>query len=207
MRAKICGIRTVEALEAAAGADWIGLVFFPRSPRAVSPAEAAALLRGRTTPRRVGLFVSPDDDEVVATLREVELDVLQLYASEARVERLRALTGLEVWRAVGVGEAADLPERSAADGLVVESRPPPDSDRPGGNARAMNWDLTRGWAAPVPWMLAGGLDPGNVGEAIARSGAQAVDVSSGVERGRGVKDAALIRDFLASVRAASPPPR
>jgi phosphoribosylanthranilate isomerase len=203
IRVKICGIRTVDALEAAAQADWIGLVFFARSPRHVTPVEAAALLHGRRTPRRVGLFVAPEDAEVVETLRLVELDVLQVYATETRVKQLRALTGLEVWQAVGVGNRNDLPERSVADALVVESRPLPGSNRPGGNAHAMDWDLTRGWAAPVPWMLAGGLAPDNVGEAIARSGTRAVDVSSGVESRLGVKDPALVRDFLSSVRTAS----
>ena len=200
---KICGIRTVDALEAALPADWIGLVFFAKSPRHITPVDAAALLQGRRTPRRVGLFVAPDDAEVTQTLRRVQLDVLQVYASEARVEQLRSLTGLEVWQAVGVGSRSDLPKRSAADRLVVESRPPLGSNRPGGNAHAMDWDLTQGWAAPVPWMLAGGLGPDNVGEAIARSGTRAVDVSSGVERRPGVKDPALIRDFLASARNAA----
>lgn len=200
---KICGIRTVDALEAASHADWIGLVFFAGSPRCVTPTEAAALLHGRRTPRKVGLFVSPEDAEVMETLRLVELDVLQVYASETRLEQLRTLTGLEVWRSVGVSSRADLPDRSAADALVVESRPLAGSTRPGGNAHAMDWDLTRGWAAPVPWMLAGGLTPGNVGEAIARSGTRAVDVSSGVESRLGVKDPALIRDFVDAVRAVS----
>ncbi len=198
MRVKICGVRTVAALEAAAAADWVGLVFFARSPRCVTAGEAAALLEGRATPRRVGLFVAPRDEEVLDVLRQVRLDVLQVYASEARVAALRALTGLEVWRAVGVAAQGDLPATTGADALVVESRPPEGSDRPGGNAHAMDWGLTRAWAAPAPWLLAGGLRPGNVADAVARSGASAVDVSSGVESAPGLKDAALIRDFIAA---------
>lgn len=200
MRVKICGVRTVAALEAAAAADWVGFVFFARSPRCVTAGEAAALLDGRETPRRVGLFVAPRDEEVLDVLRQVRLDVLQVHASEARVAELRALSGLEVWRAVGVAERADLPAASVADALLVESRPPPGADRPGGNALAMDWDLARGWPAPVPWLLAGGLHVGNVAEAVARSGAQAVDVSSGVESSLGVKDAAMIREFIDAAR-------
>ena len=200
MRVKICGVRTVAALEAAAAADWVGLVFFARSPRHITAVEAAALLAERVTPRRVGLFVAPQDEEVLGVLRQVRLDVLQVHASEARVVELQALTGLEVWRAVGVAARDDLPLASGADALVVESRPPAGADRPGGNARAMDWALTRGWLAPAPWLLAGGLTPGNVAEAVARSGAMAVDVSSGVESAPGVKDPALIHRFINAAR-------
>ncbi|MGI4976697.1 MAG: phosphoribosylanthranilate isomerase [Janthinobacterium lividum] len=202
MRVKICGVRTAEALEAAAGADWVGFVFFARSPRCVTGEEAAALLEGRPAPRRVGLFVEPGDEEVRAVLAGVRLDVLQVYASEARVAALRALSGLEVWRAVGVAGVGDLPAESGADGLVVESRAPAGAGRPGGNGVAVDWGLLRGWAAPVPWMLAGGLDAGNVAEAVAQSGAVAVDVSSGVERAPGVKDAGMIRAFIEAARGA-----
>ncbi len=198
MRVKICGVRTVEALEAAAGADWVGFVFFARSPRCVTGEEVAALVAGRETPRRVGLFVDPADAEVMGVLARVELDVLQVHASEERVAALRALSGLEVWRAVGVVERGDLPGSSGADGLLVESRAPAGAGRPGGNGVAMDWGLLAGWAAPVPWLLAGGLHAGNVSEAVARSGAEAVDVSSGVESAPGVKDAGMIRAFIAA---------
>ena len=200
IRVKICGLRTPEALDASAAADWIGLNFFARSPRHVTPAEAAALLHGRHMPRVVGLFVDPTDAEVLDTLAQVRLDVLQLYAAEPRVAALRALTGLETWRAAGIASRADLPATTEADALVIESRPPPGADRPGGNGCALDWSLTGSWAAPGPWLLAGGLTPANVGDALARSGAAAVDVSSGVESSRGVKDAALIRDFLEAAR-------
>ncbi len=202
MRVKICGVRTVEALEAAAGADWVGFVFFARSPRCVTGAEVAALVDGRAAPCRVGLFVEPGDAEVLEVLGQVRLDVLQVHASEARVAALRALSGLEVWRAVGVASRADLPGASGADALLVESRAPAGAGRPGGNGMAMDWSLPRGWVAPVPWLLAGGLTAGNVGEAVARSGAVAVDVSSGVESAPGVKDAGMIRAFIGAARRA-----
>lgn len=202
MRVKICGVRTAEALEASAGADWVGFVFFARSPRCVTGGEVAALLEGRAAPRRVGLFVEPRDEEVRAVLGRVGLDVLQVYASEARVAELRALSGLEVWRAVGVAGVGDLPAESGADGLVVESRAPAGAGRPGGNGVAVDWGVLAGWAAPVPWLLAGGLDAGNVGDAVARSGARAVDVSSGVESAPGVKDAGMIRAFIDAARGA-----
>ncbi len=202
MRVKICGVRTAGALEAAAGADWVGFVFFARSPRCVSGAEVAALLEGRAAPRRVGLFVEPGDEEVRAVLSRVRLDVLQVHASEERVSALRALSGLEVWRAVGVAAREELPASSGADALLVESKAPAGAGRPGGNGVAMDWGLLRGWAAPRPWLLAGGLDAGNVARAVAESGAVAVDVSSGVESAPGVKDAAMIRQFIEAARVA-----
>lgn len=202
MRVKICGVRTAEALEAAAGADWVGFVFFARSPRCVSGPEVAALLEGRAAPRRVGLFVEPGDEEVRAVLARVRLDVLQVHASEERVSALRALSGLEVWRAVGVAGREELPASSGADALLVESKAPAGAGRPGGNGVAMDWGLLRGWAAPRPWLLAGGLDAGNVARAVAESGAVAVDVSSGVESAPGVKDAAMIRQFIEAARVA-----
>ena len=202
MRVKICGVRTAAALDASAAADWVGFVFFARSPRCVTAEAAAALLDGRETPRRVGLFVAPEDAEVREVLARVRLDVLQVHASEARVAELRALSGLEVWRAMGVAARDDLPRESVADALLVESRAPAGAERPGGNGLAMDWGLLQGWVPPVPWLLAGGLNAGNVGEAVARSGAVAVDVSSGVESAPGVKDAAMIREFIGAARRA-----
>lgn len=205
VRIKICGINDAAALDAAveAGADWIGLVFFPPSPRYVTPAQAAALVaRYPDGPPRVGLFVDPTAEQVAAVLEAVKLDVLQLYGA-ADVAGLRARFGRTVWRAVGIGSAGDLPTHSGgADALVLESKPPPDATRPGGNAARFNWSVLRGWQAPAPWILAGGLTPDNVAGAIRSTGATAVDVSSGVESSRGVKDPALIRAFIANARGA-----
>jgi phosphoribosylanthranilate isomerase len=116
---------------------------------------------------------------------------------------LRARFGVPVWRAVGVAGQGDLPAGAdGADGFVVEPKPPRGATRPGGNAVALDWSMLAGWRAPAPWLLAGGLSPDNVAEAIAASGAAAVDVSSGVESRPGVKDAALIRAFVAAARGA-----
>jgi phosphoribosylanthranilate isomerase len=214
IRVKICGVNTPAAAEAAhdAGADWIGFAFFPPSPRAVTPEQAARLsLRvpppDAGGPGRVGLFVDPTDQEIIEALRAVPLDALQLYSDALRTAELRARFGIAVWRAVGISERADAPDALAgADALVLEARAPADAARPGGNARSFDWSLLAGWRAPGPWILAGGLDPANVAEAVRVSAAAAVDVSSGVERAPGVKDRALIRAFVAAARAAASPP-
>jgi phosphoribosylanthranilate isomerase len=203
-RVKICGINDPAAFDAAvaADADWIGFNFFPPSPRYVTPTAARALsARSPGGPRRVGLFVDPSWEKIAETLDAVRLDVLQLYGA-ADFSTLRARFGLPVWRPVGVTAAADLPLASGgADMLLMEAKPPPDATRPGGNATRFDWSLLRGWAAPAPWILAGGLTAENVAAAIAATGAGAVDVSSGVERARGAKDAALIRGFITAARA------
>ena len=205
-KVKICGINDPPAFDTAVacGADWIGFVFFPPSPRYVAPALAAALsARSPGGPRRVGLFVKPSVEAIAATLGTVRLDILQLYGADAELPALRERFGLSVWRAVGVGTAADLPgDAAGADMLVLEARSPPDATRPGGNAVSFDWSLLLGWRAPVPWILAGGLTADNVAQAIRATGAEAVDVSSGVETSPGVKDPALIRRFIANARAA-----
>jgi phosphoribosylanthranilate isomerase len=196
------------AIDAAieAGADWVGFVFFPPSPRFVTPAQAAALsARHPRGAGGVGRFVEPEPEAIEATLAAVKLDALQLYTSASRAAALRARFGVPVWRAIGVSGAADLPRAAeGADALLLEAKPPSDATRPGGNARRFDWSALRGWTAPVPWMLAGGLDPDNVAEAIAATGAPAVDVSSGVESAPGRKDPALIRRFVRNARAATP---
>jgi phosphoribosylanthranilate isomerase len=203
VRVKICGITTPDGFDAAidAGADWLGFVFFPPSPRFVTPAAAAALSARRPGgPPRVGLFVDPTAETIASVLATMPLDILQLYgAVDAPV--LRSRFGLTVWRAVGIATAADLPHDSGgADALVLEAKPPAHATRPGGNAAAFDWSLLRGWASPAPWILAGGLTPDNVAPAIRATGATAVDVSSGVEGIRGVKDPVLIRTFIANAR-------
>jgi phosphoribosylanthranilate isomerase len=212
MRVKICGVNDRESFRIAvdAGADLVGFVFFPSSPRAVSPAQAAelsALVAGG--PERVGLFVDADDTAIEAVLGVLPLDVLQLHGAETpeRVADLRARFGRKVMKAVGVATRAEAEDAVAryggvADMLMFDAKPPPGATRPGGNAVAIDWSLLHGLAVPVPWLLAGGLTPGNVARAIAESGAPGVDVSSGVERARGVKDAALIRAFIAAARGA-----
>jgi len=208
VRVKICGINGPVAFDAAiaAGADWLGFNFFPPSPRYVTPQEAATL-SARTTVQtpRVGLFVDPTAELVACTLKVIHLDVLQVYGS-ADVQALRRSFGVPVWRSVGVASRNDLPDsREEADRLVLEAMAPAGATRPGGNAARFDWSLLRDWRAPVPWILAGGLTASNVGDAICTTGADAVDVSSGVERARGVKDPDLIRAFIRNARAPQTP--
>jgi phosphoribosylanthranilate isomerase len=147
------------------------------------------------------LFVNPTEAMIAEALAEVALDILQLYATPTIARDLGVRFDRPVWRAVGVSSAADLPQAlDGADALLIEAKPPPDATRPGGNAVRFDWTLTHDWKAPGPWLLAGGLDPDNVAEAIRLSGASAVDVSSGVERAKGVKDSALIRAFIQAAR-------
>lgn len=205
MRIKICGIRDAAALDAAAeaGADWVGFVFFPPSPRWVTPTQARDLAhRIPSEIGPVGLFVEPTDADIEAVLREVRLDALQVYAAAPRIAELHARFGLPIWRALGVDTASDLPiEAGGAAQLVLEARPPKGATRPGGNAVPFDWSLLRDWKAPAPWVLAGGLTVATVARAIRDTGASAVDVSSGVESAPGVKDPALIRAFIAAARA------
>jgi phosphoribosylanthranilate isomerase len=209
VRVKICGLNSEAAIDAAVegGADWIGLNFFPPSPRYVTPARARELAaRHKDGPPAVGLFVNPTAAEIEAVLAEVGLDILQIYGAERELPELRARFGRPIWRPVGVVAVADLPvSMNGADALLVEAKPPPDATRPGGNAVRFDWTMTKGWRAPGPWLLAGGLDPDNVSEAIRLSGAEAVDVSSGVEREKGVKDQGLIRAFIREARGGGNP--
>jgi len=203
---KICGVNSADAIDAAAeaGADWVGFVFLPRSPRAITPAEAAAL-SARVTggPQRVGLFVEPSDEDIAAALAGLPLDVLQVYASEARVAGIAARFALPVWRAIGVTAPLDLPgSAGAATALLIEPNAAPGASRPGGNGTSMDWRMLGGWQPGFDWLLAGGLTPSNVAQAVAESGAPAVDVSSGVETAPGMKSRALILAFVAAARGA-----
>ncbi len=198
-RVKICGIKSQAALDAASMADWVGFNFYPPSPRFVTPTQAAGLTG---SPLRVGLFVSPTDDDIEAAIGVAGLDILQIYADPHRVSDIRARFGVPVWRAVGVAAARDLPTPGEpVDGYVIEAKAPADATLPAGNGMSFDWSLLDGWTSPLPWLLAGGLDPANVRDAIAGSHAPAVDVSTGVERQRGVKDPDLIRAFIAEARA------
>jgi phosphoribosylanthranilate isomerase len=206
VRVKVCGINDAAAFDiaVAAGADWVGFVFFPPSPRAVTPATAASLsARHAGGPPRVGLFVDPADDLIADTLDSVKLDVRQVYGRDIDAARLRDRFGLPVWRPVGLATPADLPATPlGADALLLEAKPPADATRPGGNGVSFDWAMLGGWIAPAPWLLAGGLTIANVEEAIRLTGAQAVDVSSGVERQKGRKDPALIRTFIERAKRA-----
>ena len=206
-RVKICGINSEAAFDAAvaAGADWLGFVFFPPSPRAISAERAAGLsARAPGGPLRVGLFVRPNPAEIAAVLAALPLDILQIHGPAEQARAVRARFGKPVWRAVGIASAADLPAAAdGADALLLDASPPRGATRPGGNARPFDWTLLRGWRPPAPWLLAGGLTPETVAAAIAATGASAVDVSSGVERRPGEKDPALIRAFIAAAHGES----
>ncbi|MEL7213716.1 MAG: phosphoribosylanthranilate isomerase [Pseudomonadota bacterium] len=206
---KICGLSEPEHVQAAAaaGADYVGFVFFPKSPRNVSFAQAKVL--AASVPdgiRKVALVVNADDAFLDQLVAEVPLNMLQLHGSETpeRVAEVKARYGLPVMKAVGVGEASDLAAldryAAVADQLLVDAKPPKGADLPGGNGLAFDWRLIadRDWS--VPWMLAGGLTPDNVAEAVRLTGAKQVDVSSGVENGPGAKDETLIADFVKAAR-------
>jgi phosphoribosylanthranilate isomerase len=206
---KICGIRDAAALAAAAeaGADYVGFVFFPPSPRYLTPEQAGALSATYPGgPKRVGLFVDATDDAIAAVLAAAPLDILQLQGAETpdRAAAIRARFGLPVMKALGIGAPEDFMAVDAfapvVDRFLFDAKPPPGAALPGGNAAPFEWRLLAGRAIPKPWLLAGGLTAGNVAEAIRTAGAPGVDVSSGVERARGVKDAALIRGFIAAAR-------
>lgn len=206
--AKICGLSTPETLDAAlaGGASHVGLVFFAKSPRNVSPAKAGQLAaRAGDRAKIVGLFVDPEPEAVDRVRAAVRLDVIQLHGHEPPqfVAHLRSTTGLEIWKAVAVRCAADLAAagdyHGAADRILYDAKPPEGAVLPGGNGLRFDWTLLDGFRHPLPWALSGGLDPDNVGDAIARTGATLVDVSSGVESAPGVKDVDKIAAFLKAV--------
>lgn len=211
VRVKICGLRSAVQVAAAvdAGAAYLGFVFFARSPRAVTPQIAArAVAAAPAGVARVALLVDADDATISAILDAAPMDMLQLHGQEtaARIAEIRARFGLPVMKAVGVATHADLAalERygAVADQLLVDAKPPPGAERPGGNALAFDWNLIAGRRWPVPWMLAGGLSVANVARAVTLTGARQVDVSSGVERAPGDKDPALMAAFVAAARGA-----
>lgn len=209
---KICGLVDQEGVDAAieGGANYLGLNFFEGSPRHVAPNVAATLLEDCPEEiLRVGLFVDPTDELLDYVTRHVRLDYLQLHGKETpeRVDEVRLGYGLPVMKVIGVANADDVALASAyenhADKLLFDAKPPPVADRPGGNATAFQWDLMKTYRGSLPWMLAGGLTASNLAQAIAQSGAPAVDVASGVESAPGQKDPALVRAFLSAAKEAT----
>lgn len=209
---KICGINDLGAMQAAldAGADFVGLVFFPPSPRAVSLPDAAKLVslaRGRA--QVVALTVDGDDSLFEGIAKEVNPDIFQLHGRES-IERLSALKqryGKPLMKALPIASEKDLEavERYSAvsDWILFDAQPPKDATRPGGHGKSFDWNLLAAMKRARPIMLSGGLDPANVSAAIATVQPDAVDVSSGVESAPGMKDPAKIRQFVAHARAAS----
>lgn len=212
---KICGLTRPEDLcaVAEAGARYAGLVFFAKSPRNLSLESARALaLAAPAGLAKVALTVDADDSFLDALLAEVPLDMLQLHGHEspARVAEIKARTGLPVMKAVGIAAEEDLAAidtySTVADQLLIDAKPPKDAALPGGNGLAFDWRLLQGrkyWTRP--WMLAGGLTPETVAEAMRLTGARQVDVSSGVEDAPGLKSAAKIAAFCAAAAAPAVP--
>lgn len=211
VRVKICGITGEESMDAAieGGAAYVGLMFYPPSPRFLS-LDAAAKLAARVPDgvTRVGVFVDPIDAVLGETLAGVPLDALQLHGAETpeRVAEIRQRFSRPIIKAVKIAGPEDLAQARAQEGvadiLLFDAKPPADlrDALPGGNALAFDWRIIAGQTWARPWMLSGGLDADNLAEAVAISGAKMVDVSSGVERAPGVKDTGLIRAFLDRAR-------
>ena len=208
---KICGLKTPEALDAAldAGADFVGFVFFPPSPRNLVFDHAGDLgqrVKGRA--RKVALTVDADDSIFTRIVETLRPDMLQLHGHEtpARVSDLKARYRLPVMKALPVETASDLAAVGSytpvADWLLFDARPPREATRPGGLGKSFDWTLLKDLDPGIPFMLSGGLDAGNVAEALAVTRAPAVDVSSGVERAPGEKDSAKIRAFIRAAREA-----
>jgi phosphoribosylanthranilate isomerase len=208
---KICGLQTPEALDVAleSGADLVGFVFFAPSPRNLDDAAARALgarVKGRAG--KVALSVDADDAALGAIVEALKPDMLQLHGVETpeRVTALRARFGLPVMKAIPVAERKDLARielyKKIADRLIFDARAPREATRPGGLGTPFDWTLLKGVDPGIPYMLSGGLDAGNVAEALRITRAPGVDVSSGVERAPGEKDADKIRAFIRAARAA-----
>ena len=216
---KICGIQSRDALEAAlgAGADYIGLVFFEKSPRNLELQAAAELAdvvreRGPHSPAIVALLVDPGNGQVDDVVERVKPDVIQLHGQETvgRVKEIRARSHVKLWKAVGVATRDDVlaakeyRRQEAADQILFDAKPPTDSKSlPGGNGLTFDWRILAGESQCNDFILAGGLTPDNVADAIRLLSPSVVDVSSGVERQVGEKDAALIRDFIEAARSAN----
>jgi phosphoribosylanthranilate isomerase len=209
---KICGLNSPDTLEVAleAGADLVGFVFFPPSPRHLDGATARALgrqVKGRG--RKVALTVDPDDVLLATVIEVLQPDMLQLHGSEPpeRVAAVKARFGLPVMKAIHVETSSDLltvpAYANVADHLLFDARPPRDATRPGGLGNPFDWNLLQSMDVGVPFLLSGGLDAGNVTAALEITRASGVDVSSGVERAPGEKDPDKIRAFIRSVRQAS----
>ncbi len=206
---KICGLATLDDVRACAdaGANYMGLVFFEKSPRNISIDAARDLaLAAPLGLAKVALVVNPSDAELDAITETVPLDMLQLHGKETpeRVSEVKARYGLPVMKAVGIADSDDLPKLESyfgvADQILVDAKPPKGGELPGGNGLSFDWRLIAGRRWPCPWMLAGGLTDENVSEAVRMTGAQQVDVSSGVEDAPGQKSAELIQNFVRASR-------
>lgn len=208
---KICGLKTPEAVDhaVALGATHVGFIFFQKSPRHIEPADAGRLadrVRGRAKIVSVSVDADNDDlDEIMALIRP---DILQLHGRESpdRVLTVKAVTGLPVWKALSISEAGDLARVEDYEGIasrfLFDAKPPRNSELPGGNGVSFDWRLLAGLDGNVDYMLSGGLNKDNIGEALRIARPTGIDASSGVESGPGVKDLTMMDEFFAAVRAA-----
>lgn len=206
---KICGIKTPNILSvaASAGARFAGLVFVQLSPRYIHPEAARLLCRASPTGlKNVGLFVNPDDENLLRICEQVPIDMIQLHGTEspARVQEIKSRTGLPIIKSFSISNTDDLNSVTSyipiIDWILFDAKAPQDSNIAGGNGVSFDWTILRDKKFDKPWMLSGGLTPENVSEALSILSPDAVDVSSGVEITRGVKDVQKIKDFCAAVK-------
>lgn len=213
---KICGLKTSEAVEKAVarGASHIGFIFFEKSPRNIEPDIAGKLadaVRGRA--KIVAVTVNADNDDLDEIIALLKPDILQLHGTETpeRVLNVKAIYGLPVMKALSIREADDLirvePYIGIADRFVFDAKPPKGSDLPGGNGVSFDWSLLAGLDADIDYMLSGGLNKDNVAEALSRTGARGIDLSSGVESAPGVKDLGLIDALFDAIETAGNKPQ
>jgi len=212
---KICGLKDPENLQAAidAGARYVGFVFYEPSPRNVTFDIAWNLARAVPTGvRSIGLFVNPTDEQLERILTGVQLDMIQLHGDETpgRIAEIKARYNMPIIKAIRVASASDLDNldgfEAAADWLLFDAKidsAGADKTMLGGTGHSFDWNLLKGWKFKKPWMLSGGLNADNVGEALSALSPTALDISSGVEITRGQKDAGKIAEFMTAVRAAS----
>jgi phosphoribosylanthranilate isomerase len=204
-KVKICGLTNPDLVRftAEAGADWIGFMFAP-SPRQISFEAARDWFPLTGGARPVAVFVDPSDADI-ETAASIGFTLLQLHGSETpqRVAGIRRDWGLDVWKVIKVKEVINLAQAltyTEADGYLLDAAPPSGAAEAGGHGQVFDWSILKDWTLDRPWLLSGGLTPLNVAAAIRQTGAQAVDVSSGVERQRGLKDESLIAAFLAAAK-------
>ncbi|MGH6762165.1 MAG: phosphoribosylanthranilate isomerase [Phyllobacterium sp.] len=209
---KICGLKTADALETAldSGASHVGFIFFPKSPRHLSPQDAASLREAASgRAKTVAVTVDADDATLDDIVNTVKPDILQLHGKETpeRVAAVKKRYNLPVMKAFSIREAADLdairPYVGIADRFLFDAKPPKGSDLPGGNGVSFDWTVLRSLDAHIDYMLSGGLNAGNIAEALQLTNAPGIDISSGVESAPGVKDIGLIEDFFKAVRTAT----
>jgi phosphoribosylanthranilate isomerase len=212
MNIKICGLKTKEALEAAlaGGASHVGFIFFPKSPRFVDPAAAGVLrtlAAGKAT--AVAVTVDADDETLDAIVAGMSPDMLQLHGSESprRLAEIKSRYRLPVMKALAIREAGDLSAipryKGIADRFLFDAKPPKGSELPGGNGVSFDWSLLAGLDPSVDYMLSGGLNADNIGDALARLHPSGIDISSGIERAPGEKDAGLIEAFFRTVKGSN----